>query len=89
MPLGSNYLMDALPGGNVNNAADEIVDNLEVPDLDPRFFQNPNFGEMNGDEDILGGIRDPNQIRGPESLSSMHNSKSFGEESDEDADVFK
>ncbi len=84
-PQGSNYLMDALPGGNGNN---EIVENLEVPDMDPGFYQNPNFGDINGDDDILGGFVNPDR-RGPQSLGSMHNSKSAGEESDEDADVFK
>ena len=64
VPQGSNYLMDALPGANGNNGNDEIVDNLEVPDMDPGFYQNPNFGDINGDDDILGGFGNPNQ-RGP------------------------
>ncbi len=77
-----NYFMEALPADNANNA---IVDNL---DIDPDYYPNANFGEMNGDDDNLGlgNIGQPRRGAGPASVDSKNNE---GEDSDEDADVFK
>lgn len=50
--------MDAIPGGHGLNG-DEMVENLEVPDMDPGFYQNPPFGDMIGDEDDILGIGNP------------------------------
>ena len=87
----SSYFLDAIPGVNATNGADGMVDNLDVVDMEPEFYQNPHFEDINGGEDILGigNIGNSNQRRGPASLSSMQEGKSDGEMSDEDADVFK
>jgi hypothetical protein len=49
-----------------------MVDNLDVVDMEPEFYQNPHFEDINGGEDILGigNIGNSNQRRGPASLSS-------------------
>ena len=88
----SSYFVDAIPGVNATNGAEGIDDNLDVVDMEPEFYQNPHFEDINGGEDILGigNIGNSNTRRGgPASLSSMQDGKSDAEESDEDADVFK
>jgi hypothetical protein len=74
--------MEALPADNPNNA---IVDNL---DIDPDYYPNANFGDMNGDEDNfgLGNIGQQRCGAGPSSVNSKNDD---AEDSDEDADVFK
>ena len=49
----SNYLMDAIPGGS---RAQEIGGDLDVNMgvVEPGFYENPNFGDMNDGEDLLG-----------------------------------
>lgn len=43
-----------MPGVNATNGAEGIVDNLDVVDMEPEFYQNPHFEDINGGEDILG-----------------------------------
>ena len=80
--------MDGIPGSHGLNG-DEIVEDLDIPEMDPGFYQNPNFAI--GDEDDIMGIGNPQHVEGnQQSLSSMHDSKSMGADSEEDrdADVF-